>query len=190
MDLSHFLECLHRVIHWTRQRALASEEIGNYGTLFRQFNPMVDDRPLYTLDQGYATWNVDPYNVTYFAQALHLALQQRTQLMGQLIAPITDLSSLGRVLCFSTLLTTHDGIAIAESNCFVDESDVPPIDTWFYLENHFLDVERPTLFCWIPKPFEYLIEVAMRVEMMGSYKWLDTVAPRFYAQLLLRLLNT
>ncbi|WP_143437228.1 hypothetical protein [Hymenobacter mucosus] len=161
--------------------------IGNYGTLFRQFNPLVDDRPLYTLDQGYAMWNVDPYHVAYFTQALHLALQQRTQLVGQPTAPMVDLSRWGRILCFSTLLTTHDGITLAESNCFLDESDVPPIDTWFYLENNFLDAERPTLFCWIPKPFEPLMEAAMQVEMMQSYVWLGVAAPHFYHQLLAKL---
>jgi hypothetical protein len=118
---------------------------GWYGTVLRQTNPLIEEHALFTLDGDYTTWNVDPYEVAYFQQALAAVWEQREQVLGPSVPLLDSLAEKGRILCFSTCLTTHDGIAIVDSQRFVDESDVPPIDTWFYLQENFLDAHRPTL---------------------------------------------
>jgi hypothetical protein len=73
-------------------------------------------------------------------------------------------------------MSTHDGAPIAESKNFVDEADVPPIDTWFYLKRKYSHSEhlcRQSLFCWIPKKFEEVMQQAIDVEILDSYRWFD-----------------
>jgi hypothetical protein len=186
MDIELFVSRLKQVVFRTSALLQGYDYHGsNHGAVFRQMNPLLPDgMPLYAIDNGYTTWNADVYSVENFHYALDTVLQQREQhetLVG------SEFFESGRILCFSTLLTTHDGIAIAASNCFVDESDVPPIDTWFYIEEDFLDNYRPTLFCWIPKEFEAIMQGTMRSDMMKSYEWLDEATPVFYHRLSKRL---
>jgi len=84
---------------------------------------------------GYTAWNLDVYDLNNFEQALKIAFKQRDTEAINMDFSFADFQRLGRVLYFETQVTTHDGAAVAESNCFVDESDVPPIDTWFYLDH-------------------------------------------------------
>jgi len=76
------------------------------------------------------------------------------------------------------------GLPIIGSSCFFDESDVPPIDTWFYLERALNSNQRPTLFCWIPSEFEDVVKGGIKIEMMDSYSWLDEKDPPFYHKIM------
>jgi hypothetical protein len=184
MSTSLFIRRLEQVSVWANRLIKDFDYVnGWYGTVLRQTNPLIEEHALFTLDGDYTTWNVDPYEVAYFQQALAAVWEQREQSLGPSIPLLDSLAGKGRILCFSTCLTTHDGIAIVDSQCFVDESDVPPIDTWFYLQENFLDAHRPTLFCWIPKGFENVMQAAIDAEMMRSYEWLDEIVPVFYATL-------
>jgi len=144
----------------------------NHGAIFRQINPVINGQSLYASEWGYTTWNLDVYDLNNFRQALQLAFSQRDRLIGNQDGSFSSFQDLGRVLYFHTQLTTHDGAAIVDSNCFVDESDVPPIDTWFYF-----DQEKAILFCWIPKKYESVMQAAIDVEIMNSYHWLDEAGP-------------
>jgi len=53
---------------------------------------------------------------------------------------------------------------------FVDDSDIPPIDTWFY-------VTKKYLYCWIPTLFLDKMQDAIDVEILNSYEWLEKVDP-------------
>jgi hypothetical protein len=181
MDIIQFSKQLAQTIVWVDRFTKDFDyECGNYGTVLRKTNPIINGLRLYNVDVDYATWNVDDYNVQNFNLALCTLLEYRNSELESYPNVVTELKSVGRILCFSTLVTTHDGMAISDSQCFVDESDVPPIDTWFYLEPHFLDMHRPTLFCWIPIAFQGVMKKAMKAEIMESYDWLDEVAPVFY----------
>ena len=175
LDLAVFVPRLKQVIAWTEhlmQHFVYPIDRQNHGAIFRQINPVINGQPLYASEWGYTTWNLDVYDLNNFRQALQVAFSQRDTVIEGADSSATNFQSLGRILYFHTQLTTHDGAAIVDSNCFVDESDVPPIDTWFYFDD-----EEANLLCWIPRKFEAVTQAAIDVEMMGSYHWLDEAGP-------------
>ena len=203
LDLAVFVPRLKQVIAWTEhlmQHFTYPPDRQNHGAIFRQINPIINGQLLYSSDWGYTSWNLDVYDLNNFEQALQIALKQRDAEAVVLDFNSADFQKLGRILFFETQVTTHDGAAIAESNCFVDESDVPPIDTWFYLDQ---DVKRqvrkapslffwipkqqvkkaPNLLCWIPKQFESVMQAAINAEIFDSYHWLDEASPFVYQQI-------
>ena len=173
-EILDFTTQLKQVIKWTEKLSKDFDfETGFYGTVFRQTNPSVNGTKLYSFDGDYATWNLEDYDQRLYEQLLEAAINSRDKIYHPDLA---DLDNLGRVICFQTCCTTHDGAPIVASKCFVDEGDVPPIDTWFYLKkNYYHDEYRAnqTLFCWIPKQFEEVMQDAISVEILGSYSWLD-----------------
>lgn len=170
LNIEIFSNKLRGVIGWTNFLSQGFNfEDGNYGAVFRQTNPIIGGRKAFNIDIEYTTWNIDDYNIDNYKALLEATLSVRYK-----YAEINDdLNVLGRILCFETCLTTHDGAAIVASNCFLDESDVPPIDTWFYIEEFEQSNQDPILYCWIPKEFESVIEKGIYVEMMGSYSWVE-----------------
>lgn len=157
---------------------------GNYGTVFRQLNPIIGGESLFSIEAGYTTWNKDVYELDYLKQALQQALEQRDSQVSKELFDYRDFQRLGRVLYFETQVTTHDGTAIVHSDCFVDESDAPPIDTWFYF-----DAEKRNLFCWIPREFENVMQKAIDVEMFDSYHWLDKEAPYTHGSIVAAMIS-
>ncbi|MES2776999.1 MAG: hypothetical protein V4722_22675 [Bacteroidota bacterium] len=141
--------------------------------MFRQTNPTIDGVPLYSFDGEYTTWNLDDYDEILYEKLLALVVILRDK---QFDVSLSNVEEFGRILCFETCRTTHDGAPIIASDYFVDEGDVPPIDTWFYLKKGYYHagyLSGQTLFCWIPKGFETVMQEAMDVEIFGSYVWLD-----------------
>jgi hypothetical protein len=185
LDLTVLVPRLKQVIAWTAHRAQHFDyQNGNYGTVFRHLNPLIKGKPLFTNNAGYTTWNQDVYELEFLKQALGQALAQRA---AQVVEPGLDLANfqlLGRILYFETQTTTHDGVATAESQCFVDESDMPPIDTWFYF-----DEGKRNLFCWIPRQFEEVMQKAVDAEIFDSYHWLDKEGPMTHASIVAAMLS-
>lgn len=191
LDLAVFVPRLKQVITWTeylmQKFANQHNDLDN-SVLFRQINPVISGQPLYRYNTAYKSWsvewNVDDYSPGKFEQALQLAIMQRKEIAKRDIS-FLSFQELGRVLYLEIQLTTCDGAAAFESNGFLDESDVPPIDTWFYLDQDIRRQDRkvPNLFCWIPKQFESKMEAAIRVEMFGSYHWLDEESPLTHQQI-------
>lgn len=166
-----FNDNLNKAISWTNKLSKDFDyENGFYGTVFRQTNPIINGRFLYEIDSDYATWSISPYELSHYQDALKQVLKLRE---GIEFLYIDDLPKLGRILSFEIGFTTHDGGIIVESQCFFDESDVPPIDTWFYLENKsHVKYSKGVLYCWIPKPFEPIVEHAMKFDFFECYAWL------------------
>jgi hypothetical protein len=180
LDLAVFVPRLRQVIGWTAHLAQGFDyHNGLYGTVFRQFNPLFDGVPLFTiLEAGYTVWNKDVHELSYLRQALQQAVGQRDEQPVKLDFNLNNFNNLGRILYFETRMATTDGAPIMESDCFVDECDVPPIDTWFYF-----DEEKRNLFCWIPWQFEQVMQQAIDAELFGSYHWLDKEGPNTHARI-------
>lgn len=72
LDLAVFVPRLRQVIAWTAHLAQGFDyHNGNYRTVFRQLNPLLDGMPLFTiLEAGYTVWNKDVYELSYLKQAL------------------------------------------------------------------------------------------------------------------------
>lgn len=196
-----FKNNLKQVMWWTE---LLTEHFdyktGNYGTVFRQTNPEINGSKLYQMDNGYATWQIDDYSYEtnngyttwqindysydLYDQLLQSAISVRPE--GPEINP-QKIHTFGRILSFETLVTTRDGAPIIESKLFLDESDVPPIDTWFFLKRNYTHTDhacKQSLFCWIPKPFQDVMQQGIDVEILDSYRWMDENEPAIFKHLL------
>lgn len=187
MDLTVFVPRLKQVIAWTEH--LMQQFASQYNPLdnsriFRQINPVVYGQPLYTYNENGISWSMDDYAPDKFEQAMQQSIRQREEAVGQ-NATFPNFQELGRMLYFETQITTCDGAAEFQSNGFIDGSDAPPLDTWFYLDQNIIRQSRkfPYLFCWIPKRFEPVMEAAMSVEIFGSYHWLDEKGPLTHQQI-------
>jgi hypothetical protein len=187
-ELHDFRNNLLQTITWTDQLSKNFNfKDGKYGLVFRQTNPIYKDNLLYkfgdqsdeinnlNLDFGedYSSWNNWEYSADGYDFLLSAALKRRT---NNSHVDLAKLDQLGRILSFQTCVSTHDGAPIIESRNFVDEADVPPIDTWFYLKRNYFHSEHccdQSLFCWIPKKFEKVVQQAINVEILDSYRWFD-----------------
>lgn len=149
--MSDFMNNLQQVIKWTGQLSKNFDyENGKYGLVFKQTNPICIDSPLYKFgrqsdeitrlnsDYGfgedYSSWNNWIHSFDHFDYLLKKAINARTDI-GDVDLP--EIDKLGRILSFQTCVTTHDGAPIIESRNFVDDGDVPPIDTWFYAKRNY-----------------------------------------------------
>lgn len=173
-ELMDFTKNLIQVICWTEELSKKFDfQNGKYGLVFRKTNPELNGSKLYSFDDDYATWTIDDYSFDNYDLLLDLALKQRPNSDP---VDLSKLDELGRILSFQTCVTTHDGAPIVESKNFVDEGDVPPIDTWFYLKRNYFHSDykyEQSLFCWIPKKFEKVVQQAIDVEILDSYRWFD-----------------
>lgn len=186
-ELIEFTIQLRQAMYWTTHLLKDFDfKYGNYASVFRKTNPLINGKLVFdstnaaSLNNGvfeYFAWKVDVYDVKIYEQILKQIIATRPQEID--FSPILNS---GRILGFIVCSTTHDGVPIENSKGFVDESDVPPVDTWFYLRKVFYygnHHSESVLFCWIPKPFEPLMQAAIDVEILDSYFWLDEVDPAF-----------
>lgn len=173
-EVKSFRNNLWQVIGWTEKLAQDFDyEHGEYGLVFRQTNPEFNGGKLYHFKGDEATWINDDYSMDNYDVLLQLAINERVEDND---CDLAWLDELGRIVCFQTCVTTHDGAPNEASSNFVDVSDVPPVDTWFFLKRDYYHSGGrcdQVLFCWIPKAFEAKMQIAIDVEILDSYRWLD-----------------
>lgn len=174
-ELRAFIQNLNQVIGWAGKLSKDFDPPSdNCGFVLRQTNPELNGSKLYALEKnGYVTRTVHDYSFDDYDLLLSLALKQRSD---SLQIDFSRLDHLGRILSFQTCVTTNDGAPIVESRRFVDEGDVPPIDTWFYIKRNYYHSDykcEQSLFCWIPGQFEQVMQQAINVEIVDSYRWFD-----------------
>ncbi len=199
-EISIFKQSLSQVINWTEKLSKNFDyENGKFGYIFRKTNPIFKGELLYKygvqsceitslnlkIDFGedYSSWNNWNYSYKDYDLLLEQALKCRE---AESDIDLSKLDELGRILCFQTCISTHDGAPIVESKNFVDDGDVPPIDTWFYLKRNYFHSDyncEQSLFCWIPKKFEKVMQQAIDVEILDSYRWFDENNWDVYEQL-------
>lgn len=167
-----FYSNLVRTINWTKRIVDSIDDKSkiNFSTILRLTNPYYKGKLFYSYDKSYYSFAATPklsFNyLTVLKEAL--AVREVNDLKFQ------DINELGQILEFDIDLTTHDGAPCYESEGFVDESDIPPIDTWFYLT-------KTKLYCWIPTLFIKKMQEALDVEIFDSYRWIKDSNP--YLQL-------
>lgn len=164
---------LRKTINWTNNIVANIENTSaiDYSRALRTVNPLYNGKPFYSWYSADEPWVVTPNSFDYPA-ILDQVIKPRTD-----TALIESVADKGKILVFEIDITTHDGAPIAESNGFVDESDIPPIDTWFF-------VTKKYLYCWIPTLFIGKIQDAIDVEILGSYTWLEEAMPDLNKQIL------
>lgn len=166
---------LLRTINWidTRLKDIDDKTTINFSTILRSVNPVYAGQPFYRYTNTYYNYVATPDTPIDYAPVLAQALAARD---NDYAVP-ADLNQLGRVLRFEINVTTHDGAPCTESEGFVDESDILPINTWFYVTSKYL-------YCWIPASFIAIMQHTIEVEILGSYEWLKEANPWLYSQLM------
>jgi hypothetical protein len=165
-----FYDNLQQTIAWTEYIISRIEDPAsiNYGTVLRTINPQYEGKPFYEFGHegdGIAATPEIPFN---YSEVLDTALRIRPHT----VLPQKHIASMGKILKFEIDVTTHDGAPCFETGGFIDGSDIPPMDTWFYISTKYL-------YCWIPAPFIYQMQHAIDVEILGSYSWLEEEDPVF-----------
>jgi hypothetical protein len=170
-------------INWTEKIVNNIENLSqiNFSTILRLTNPNYEGKPFYNytgvyIDGTYCNLASTPEICFNYLSVLNEALVVR----AENTFAINDITQFGRILEFDIDLTTHDGAPCAESEGFVDESDIPPIDTWFYLT-------KTKLYCWIPNLFIEKMQGAIDVEIFDSYRWIKDSNPSLQLQTIERL---
>jgi hypothetical protein len=166
IDKDVFYLNLKKTIHWTDKIVGNIENIAtiDYSRVLRTVNPVSKGRPLYSWYSPDEPWIATPLIFNY------------PDILDQVMNLRNDTSSIesplakGKILAFEIDITTHDGAPVAATSGFVDESDIPPIDTWFFVTDKYL-------YCWIPALFIGIMQDAIEVEIFGSYNWLEDVKP-------------
>ncbi|NLR62624.1 hypothetical protein HGH93_31325 [Chitinophaga polysaccharea] len=185
-EVDDFRKALLRTINWvetlTREREITT---GTYKTILRRTNPLIADVPLYNFDAEYLAWNHNPADERrFYGDLLQQMMQQRPEVRDQYLP---DIGSMGRILSFETSISAGDGAPLEASQGFVDLNDTPPVDTWFYLKSNYDHGTsyacEQVLFCWIPKAFENVMQSAINVEILDSYRWVDENDRLLYQQL-------
>jgi hypothetical protein len=173
-----FYSNLQRTIIWT-EKIIKNIDVNSdidYSNVLRTTNPNYNGIPFYTLESTQFNWPSTPELCFDYNLVLGAALQLR---QGGMLSN-KNITEIGKIIRFQIDITTHDGAPCAESYGFIDESDIPPIDTWFFLTANYL-------FCWIPKMFIEKMQNAIDVEILDSYGWLEEINPRLNQGIIERL---
>jgi hypothetical protein len=174
-----FYNNLRRTIAWTETIINKIDDTSkiDYTLILRSTNPVYQGEPFYKYSNfGYLFKHASTPELSFnYNEVLNNVMSLRVAK----VLPEKDLANFGKILKFEIDLTTHDGAPCAESG-FVDESDIPPIDTWFYITKRFL-------FCWIPTRFLKQMQDAIDVEIFGSYTWLEQTDNELNQRILDRL---
>ena len=168
---------LIRTINWTQKivDGIENKNQINYSTIFRSTNPDYEGKPFYRYYETGTSVATPEVGFNYLS-----VLTDALTVREDNSFAFEDIKQLGQILEFKIDLTTHDGAPCANSDDFVDESDIPPIDTWFYLtKNH--------LYCWIPNMFIEKMQAAIDVEIFDSYNWVKDSDPALYLQTIKKL---
>jgi hypothetical protein len=173
-----FFSNLQKTIIWTEE-IIKNTDFNtdiDYSKVLRTINPNYNGRPFYTFESTQFNWPSTHELCFDYNLVLGAALQLR---QGGILFN-KNITEMGKIIRFQIDITTHDGAPCAESYGFIDESDIPPIDTWFFVTANYL-------FCWIPKVFIEKMQNAIDVEILDSYAWFEEINPRLNQGIIERL---
>ncbi|WP_159018060.1 hypothetical protein [Algibacter sp. L3A6] len=145
-------------------------------SILRTINPVINGKHIFDfelthfeyLDIEYLTlskWNLneDEYFSDIVPNLFHSQLAIKKQ-PTEIIAKEFK----GRILVSEYKCSVTDGASEAESQGLIDIYDLPPIDTWFYL-----NIKEGLLFSWIPEKYIDLINNAVLVNCVDILQWMD-----------------
>ncbi len=121
-------------------------------------------------------WNFELFEDDYQLVEAFFELQLSQKI--QVIEGSKKYTYKGRVIVSEFGSVIMDGVSAIESNGFIDDYDLPPIDTWFYL------LERHNLlfmFAWIPEKFEKFAHQGIEVNCLDILYWLKDADTELYS---------
>ena len=176
-----FCENLLKTIAWTEKIIEGIPDLSDidYSRTLRSVNPLYKGKyPFYYYASDLPYEHADTLDIGFnYAEIVEDVMALRN-MPDRLDNP----GSKGKILVFEIDLTTHDGAPVVASEGFVDNSDIPPVDTWFFITTEHL-------YCWIPMLFIEKMQAAIDVEIFESYRWLELSKPELNKSILDRLEN-
>ena len=156
---------LKKTICWTEKIVNKIEEnpIIDYSKILRSTNPIYEGRSFYHFEDF--TYLLNGASTPALPFNYNIILTEALKVRQESVLPKENINNLGKILNFEIDLTTHDGAPCADSG-FVDQSDIPPLETWFHITKKYL-------YCWIPAMFIDKMQSAIDIEIFGSYEWID-----------------
>lgn len=150
----------------------------DYAAVLRTCNPTYHGDPLYHFYPIHGRFVIEILEDFNFDDILATALALRD------VTPIglNEPEKRGKLLAFEINISTIDGAPEVYSDSFVDNLDIPPIDTWFFVTSKYL-------YCWIPTMFIGKMQAAIDVEVLNSYTWLEEADPEFNQMIMEKLRN-
>jgi len=143
----------------------------------RSINPIINDKKLFEFEysddpfkrkQTLLKWTTHPL----FENLVPELLDQQLLFKSGIVSGLDDVEKIkGRILIADFDETVVDGASEAYSEGFIDVYDLPPIDTWFYLNRNPGGWRR--IYAWIPAQFEHLAEEAIAVNCVDCLHWLQ-----------------
>jgi hypothetical protein len=89
------------------------------------------------------------------------------------LGDVKPLIATGRLLVWERDTTIDDGAGQAETGGYLDESDMPPWDTWVtYVGRRDQGAVAGCLVSWVPEPFVEAVGRAIEVNAYGALYWL------------------
>ena len=155
----------------TTQNYCASQQVNSKKSnaeILRSINPEFGGQAIYRFERNTANadsyisamWNPDPLNEEFLVTKL-FELQMAFK-WNILYRPSNECFG-GKILAVEFEETVLDGASEAQPNGFIDVYDLPPIDTWFYLQNV---SEKRILYPWVPDNFTELVQNGIEVNCL------------------------
>jgi hypothetical protein len=154
----------------------------NLAQIFRSYNPIVYGTPIFTFEvenYGYeiapgvthclrTNWSVDPTitNDT-IGELYNKQLNHKKSIITHTGFAKNDL---GKIVVAEIDSTVIDGVSEEESQGLIDIYDLPPIDTWVYLE---ATTKGRLLYAFIPEAFVGYVDDAIAVNIVNCLYWLE-----------------
>ena len=141
-------------------------------SILRSINPVYNDKDFFEFSfSSYpmTVWTIWPWDNNHQALVSELFTAQLKQ-KTNLIYNFENANLIrGRILISDFDESIFDSASEAESEGFIDNYDLPPIDTWIYLTHRPNGLRR--LYSWIPEKFVYLVERAIAVNCVDCLNW-------------------
>lgn len=151
-------------------------------TLFRTFNPVVNGAPLFSFEaetynheiapghNRFTTtqWAIDPHRSGLTDMIDSLFKRQLVFKERQVILDVGQTYE-GHILVAQVDQTVTDGASEASSSGLIDVYDLPPIDTWIYLQPS--SAFDRLLYAWIPQELYSQANDAILVNCVDCLSW-------------------
>jgi|GEM_PF-1433393 len=142
----------------------------------RSINPIINDKKLFEFEyvedlfkrkKTLLQWTTHPLHENLVPELL----DQQLIFKSGIFLSLDGVEKIkGKILIADFDETVVDGASEACSEGFIDVYDLPPMDTWFYLNRNVSGWRR--IYAWIPAQFEPLVNEAIAVNCMDCLHWL------------------
>ncbi len=178
MEIDELLELIKLTCNWTEKLVEGYDFSGfKHDRILRKTNPIINGKKLFEFNDlsNETELTTELYEYHQYEKILNIIIPNRRT---QELKEIKDPMAYGSIICFVIGVTTHDGAPVAETHGFLDNYDIPPIDTWIALKQKKKSSSENLLLCWIPNKAKQIMQNGIDVEILGSYYWLYELEPK------------